>query len=308
MVKSEKQRETISIIAAIVIHLLILLSIPEFKTKIENPISRDSIMTIRANFIEVDSKTEDITEKKIDTDSKKSSQPKSEQKSKIKTEHKMEKNSKKSETVLEKVKYSEEMLPVINLNKERIKFEDYERSEGVRSSSEKIKTIGVKDDIFKDKSEKISLKESSYGTGTESNGDYKKAEVEEKGSFDNGIGKGYIKNGASDTGSEKTGGAPGGMKMQIVDGDGEAIWDKKNKEPEYPEKAQRNGWTGKVTLLLTVDSEGIVKKVVVEEKSGYFDIDISTEKAAKTWRIHIVRKGIRVAGVVRIPYIFDLRK
>ena len=96
--------------------------------------------------------------------------------------------------------------------------------------------------------------------------------------------------------------------MQIVDGDGEAVWDKRNREPEYPERAQRNGWTGKVTLLLTVDSEGIVKKVVVEEKSGYFDIDISTEKAAKTWRIHIVRKGIRVAGMVRIPYSFDLRK
>ena len=96
MVKSEKQRESISIIAAIVIHLLILLSIPGIKNEIAKPLSSESIMTIRANFVEIVSETENITEeKKVETVTKKSSQPKSEQKSKIKMEHKIEKNSNK---------------------------------------------------------------------------------------------------------------------------------------------------------------------------------------------------------------------
>ncbi len=311
MVKIEKKRESFSIIAAIIIHLLILLSIPGLTTEIAKPVSNESIMTIRANFVEIVADTEEnIVVKKAEIVPKKSSQIKSKMQIKQKAENKVSKNINKSTAVMEKVKYSEDMLPVINLNKERIKFEDYERSEGIKTASEKTKIAGVKDDVFKGKNEKISLKESGTAAGSGTIGDYKKADIEEKGIFDDGKGngRGYIKNGITDGETEKTGGAPAGMKMQIVDGDGEAVWDKRNKEPEYPEKAQRNGWTGKVVLLLTVDAEGIVKKVVVEEKSGYFDIDISTEKAAKTWRVHIVRKGIKVAGRVRIPYSFDLRK
>jgi len=309
MENREKQREYFSIISAILIHIALLLLIPELRSEIAKPLSNENIMTIRANFIEVISEKENITEEKqVDSSSEKILKEKKELNYVKKSEKKLSNKTSTRTIKSEKIKYSEDMLPVINLNREKIKFNDYERSVEVKPNFDKTNYIGIKDDIIKEKNEKISLKDGNSNSTENGKVDNKKIELESKLVSDNGIGKGVIKSEKAEGTTVNKAGVTGGIKMQIIDGEGEAVWDKRNKEPEYPEKAQRNGWTGKVTLLLAVDAEGIVKQVLVEEKSGYFDIDISTEKAAKTWRIHIIRKGIRVAGKVRIPYSFDLRK
>lgn len=306
MIKSEKERETVAIMAAIIFHLLILLFIPGFKPEIIKPIINQNIMTISANFVEVivpnitqsiPKQTEKQSEKNVQIikETKRAEVPK-----KVKA---IEVSEKKNQ---ERVKFSEEMLPKISINREKIKFEDY--SVKVQNNKATLSDdIKIKDEIGSKKSQDISLRDSDGKNDGKDKKEQKLVDINENINSGGEKQVSLIK-GSSDGNGISSITAPSGVVLQVVDGDGEALWDKSNKEPEYPEKAQLNGWTGKVVLLVTVDSQGIVKNVVIEEKSGHYEIDRATEKAAKSWKIHRVKKGIRIAGKVRIPYIFDLRK
>lgn len=100
--------------------------------------------------------------------------------------------------------------------------------------------------------------------------------------------------------------SPKGVSMEVTEGKGEAKWGR-YKEPEYPENAQNNGWSGKVGLLIKFDPSGNPKSIIVEEKSGYYELDESAKRAAKSWKIYITDNGTPVSGTVRIGIRFRLK-
>lgn len=114
----------------------------------------------------------------------------------------------------------------------------------------------------------------------------------------------------SDTGEEgkKGQGLPGGLSVDgVVGGGGRVVWSKKNKLPAYPEEAEKNGWEGVVKLRLTVDASGNVKRVFIEEKSGYSVLDNAAKSQARNWKIYIIEKGIKIKGTAIITIPFELK-
>lgn len=73
-------------------------------------------------------------------------------------------------------------------------------------------------------------------------------------------------------------------------------------EPIYPPVARMKGYTGKVKIKVSYDSEGAVTKVDVLESSGVSMLDEAVKKSTANWRL---TKG--VAGDFEKSFEFNLR-
>lgn len=77
--------------------------------------------------------------------------------------------------------------------------------------------------------------------------------------------------------------------------------------PAYPPKARSRGWEGRVVLRLSVDENGRVVAVEVEESSGREALDDAARDAATSWTLApALRDGEPVAGTLRVPVRFEL--
>ncbi len=81
-----------------------------------------------------------------------------------------------------------------------------------------------------------------------------------------------------------------------------------NPAPEYPARARRRGWEGRVLLEVAVDAEGRVAAVRTVESSGYDLLDRAAAAAVQRWRFAPARRfGREVADTVEIPIRFALK-
>lgn len=101
-------------------------------------------------------------------------------------------------------------------------------------------------------------------------------------------------------------GVPSGYKLGSTDGDIDAKWDPRNRDPEYPLSAQQRGINGSVTLYLNIDAGGNIRSVTFRKRSGFTDIDNAIELVARTWKIHLSKNGKTVQGDVFLDYNFKL--
>ena len=78
-----------------------------------------------------------------------------------------------------------------------------------------------------------------------------------------------------------------------------------NALPRYPEQARRLGWEGRVLLRISIDQQGSVTQVQVEESSGYSLLDAAAVTSVRTWRVRPAQRGGRpVAGSWLLPIRF----
>ena len=81
-----------------------------------------------------------------------------------------------------------------------------------------------------------------------------------------------------------------------------------NRAPIYPLKARMNGWEGVVLLRVSVEDDGTVDVVEVEQSSGYRILDDSSLKTVKTWRFLPAKLGNNfLRSMVKVPVRFKLR-
>jgi len=80
-----------------------------------------------------------------------------------------------------------------------------------------------------------------------------------------------------------------------------------NPRPDYPTVARRNGWEGKVRLLVNVSVDGEVDRISVSQSSGYAVLDRAARRAVRRWRfIPALEVGRKVASEVLVPIEFRL--
>ena len=96
------------------------------------------------------------------------------------------------------------------------------------------------------------------------------------------------------------------LNLKVLGSSGKAIWDKNNKLPPYPKIAIEKSMEGKVVLIINIDPNGNVKKVIISKKSGYNVLDITSLKSAKSWKIFIEKNGKYINGKVSITLNFNL--
>ncbi|MDB5318807.1 MAG: tonB family C-terminal domain protein [Phycisphaerales bacterium] len=82
----------------------------------------------------------------------------------------------------------------------------------------------------------------------------------------------------------------------------------RNKKPDYPEVAQRQGWTGTVYLELDLNDRGRVTDARLLRSCGHDVLDKSALDAARTWRYTpATLNGRPVAVTVPAPIVYDLQ-
>ncbi len=80
-----------------------------------------------------------------------------------------------------------------------------------------------------------------------------------------------------------------------------------NKPPEYPERARRNEFEGRIVLRVRVSPEGKSETVAVQNSSGYKLLDEAALAAVKDWRfLPAQRAGRAVASTIDVPITFRL--
>jgi protein TonB len=83
----------------------------------------------------------------------------------------------------------------------------------------------------------------------------------------------------------------------------------RNAPPDYPLTSRRNGETGNVRLILSVDDGGKVVGAEVERSSGYPALDAAAQRAVLRWRFHpAVRDGAPVAATLPHTVSFVLER
>ncbi len=297
MVDEKKTREYSSFIAAVIIHIVLLALLPGIASqyiKIKN--NSEVPIEVTTRFVEL-IYPEIPKEVKI---------IKKEEKSVIISKSKGEKlkvKDKKKESVIKsKTKFEENSLPEVKINREKIKYNDIEKNITV-SKNKSTKLADVDTGVYR--TENVGLRDVRGNGDIKSDSDDKTVKLKENSDLKEGKEASILKGEGKDKGVA-TIDSPKGVSMEVAEGKGEAKWGK-YKEPDYPEIAQNNGWSGKVGLLIKFDANGNAKSIVVEEKSGYYELDESAKKAAKQWKIYITDKGNPVSGTVRIGIKFRLK-
>lgn len=102
-------------------------------------------------------------------------------------------------------------------------------------------------------------------------------------------------------------GLPSGYKLGTEDGDIVARWDNANREPIYPESAQRRGLHGSVRLRMNIDERGNVRSLHIDKGSGVPEINSAIEEIGRTWKIYLSKNGLSVTGDVILEYNFVLK-
>lgn len=81
-----------------------------------------------------------------------------------------------------------------------------------------------------------------------------------------------------------------------------------NPAPIYPEECRRKRQEGTVTLRVHVNTDGLVRSLVVEQSSGFVLLDQSALTAAISWRFDPALQNGRAADAeVLLPIRFSLR-
>lgn len=105
----------------------------------------------------------------------------------------------------------------------------------------------------------------------------------------------------------KVEGLPSGYKLGVDDGDIIARWDSANQEPQYPESAQLRGLQGSVRVKLDVNEKGEVVNLIIDKGSGVPEINSAIEKIGRTWKIYLSKHGLSIKGRVILDYTFKLK-
>ena len=80
-----------------------------------------------------------------------------------------------------------------------------------------------------------------------------------------------------------------------------------NKPPDYPERARRNEFEGRVLLRVKVSAKGTSETIAVKTSSGYDLLDEAARAAVKAWRFTPAKRGgIAVASTIDVPIVFRL--
>ena len=80
-----------------------------------------------------------------------------------------------------------------------------------------------------------------------------------------------------------------------------------NKPPEYPERARRNEFEGRVLLRVKVAPSGKSETITIKTSSGYDILDEAAQAAVKVWRfIPAKRAGVAVSATIDVPIVFRL--
>ncbi len=296
MVDDKKTREYTSLGAAIILHLILIILLPGITSELISKKEKTPPIELKTNFVEliypVVPKEVKVIKKEV-----KSVVISKEKGVKIKSE-----NKKQVTIIKSKVKSEENFLPKVKINREKIEYKSTEKN--IFIPKEKVTKISDVD-TGAYRSENIGLKDVRGSGNLESENKVKAVKLKEhvdtgdgkEVSTEKGVSKGT---GISKIDSQK------GVSLEVIDGKGEAFWGK-YVEPEYPEKANILGKSGRVGVLITVDKAGIVRKVKIEEKSGNYEIDESAKKAARQWKVFIMNNGVRVEGTVRIGIRFTIK-
>lgn len=94
--------------------------------------------------------------------------------------------------------------------------------------------------------------------------------------------------------------APPSVPLGGARGGGNAI-------PEYPARARRRGWEGRVLLVVRVRADGAAETVRVASSSGHGILDRAARDAVRRWRFNPARRaGISVAASLEVPVTFRL--
>jgi len=80
-----------------------------------------------------------------------------------------------------------------------------------------------------------------------------------------------------------------------------------NPPPEYPKQARRRRQEGTVTLLVELDSKGVVSKIQIKKSSGFSSLDRAAKKAVAKWQFTpaSVNKKTTSSKVI-VPVLFKL--
>lgn len=79
-------------------------------------------------------------------------------------------------------------------------------------------------------------------------------------------------------------------------------------KPRYPESAKRAGVQGVTTLRVRVLENGRVSEVMIDQSSGFRDLDIAAMEAVRKWLFEPARRGPEAVSVwVILPVQFELR-
>ncbi len=80
-----------------------------------------------------------------------------------------------------------------------------------------------------------------------------------------------------------------------------------NPVPDYPWRARRAGWEGRVVVQVEVTPDGAVADAQVADSSGHAVLDEAAVETIRRWRFEPARQGgAPVAGDVRVPITFRL--
>jgi len=81
-----------------------------------------------------------------------------------------------------------------------------------------------------------------------------------------------------------------------------------NRQPEYPSRARRRGWSGTVFLKVLVNAEGRVAELAVNRSSGHAVLDRAALKAVADWQfVPATENGKAVSMWVEVPVTFRLQ-
>ncbi len=105
----------------------------------------------------------------------------------------------------------------------------------------------------------------------------------------------------------KVEGLPSGYKLGVDDGDIIARWDSTNQGPKYPESAQLRGLQGSVRVKLDVNEKGEVTNLIIDKGSGVPEINSAIEAIGRTWKIYLSKHGLSIKGRVILDYTFKLK-
>jgi protein TonB len=77
----------------------------------------------------------------------------------------------------------------------------------------------------------------------------------------------------------------------------------------YPRRAREMGWEGTVVLQVSVNTDGSVTEVTVEQTSGHALLDQAAVVAARSWRFVPQIDGMfPMPSIVEVPVRFDLKE
>ncbi|MEX2449841.1 MAG: energy transducer TonB [Rhodospirillales bacterium] len=80
-----------------------------------------------------------------------------------------------------------------------------------------------------------------------------------------------------------------------------------NKPPDYPERARRNAFEGRVIVRVQVSAAGTSESARVIESSGYDILDEAARAAVMQWTfVPAKRAGVAVAAGLDVPIVFRL--